>query len=414
MLNHEIAHLGSYASKSIARRVESQAHVISLSIGEPAFGPPPSALQALTEAACSDLPLSSLKRYEESLGSPTLRQAIAGYYGRYTGLAVRPESDVLVTHGGAGALTAAILACSRPGDEILIGDPSYMLYERITVVLGRTPKRVPRRAEDGYRYDVDLVRSMVGPRTAALVLNSPENPTGYVCSADEMRGLARLCTEHDLTLIHDEVYDQFTFHGPHVPALGFEGFANAIQVNSTSKKFGVPGLRIGWLTSTPDRVAVAAKVQDYTSLAVNRFTERCAEVLLSCGDLSEWFAATRRDLEERVKLVVERLSAIPGFAFPAPVQGGMFAFPAVGGFAAALGTPPGSAGDAVSAWLLDVAHVAAVPGGIYGSQGADSVRLVLCGDRGELEQALDRIVAAARAEPALAAAPEAPALAAAR
>jgi aminotransferase len=393
LLNTDVSNLGPYASKSIARRVEAESRIISLSLGEPAFGPPPSAVEEMKRIAHSDAPLIALKRYEESLGSPKLREAIAAYYSEYSGLVVRPDSEILITHGGSGALTAALLACTRPGDEVLIGDPSYMLYERVAIVLGRVPKTIPRFASEGYRYDLDLIRSLITACTSALIVNSPENPTGYVCPDEEMRGLLEVCRAHGITLIHDEVYDQFTFDRPHRPAIGIDGFDDVVQINSTSKKFGVPGLRIGWMVSTADRVGTAAKVQDYTSLAVSRYAERCAEALFASEGLSQWFAATRQELRRRIALGIERLSSIPGVSFPSAVDGGMFLFPSVAGLAAELGErTPASAGDAVSEWLLEIARVAVVPGRVYGSNGAASIRFVLCGPEAELVEALDRIM----------------------
>lgn len=396
MLNSRIKSLGPYSSKAISRGVEGDTNIISLSIGEPEFGPPPAAVARLDEVVRAQQFIRHTKRYEESRGSPSLRASISKYYRQSFDLSVSAESEILVTQGGAGALTAAILATTGPGDEVLIGDPSYMLYERLLTVLGRVPRRIPRPASEGYRYDLERVHSAIAPNTAALIVNSPENPTGYVCSDGEMHGLVSLCQKHGLTLIHDEVYDQFNFDRSHKPAALFGGFANVVQINSMSKKFGVPGLRLGWLLSNAETVAVAAKAQDYTSLAVSSFSEQVAEVLLQCPGVDTWFAETREMLRARLALTVARLSAITGIEFPSTISGGMFAFPTVSGLAERLALPISrSRGDAVAEWLLTKVGVAVVPGGVYGSQGEESVRLVVCGREEDFQQALSRIERAA-------------------
>ena len=392
MLNPRVQALGPYASKSIARRVESDSRVISLSIGEPAFGPPPAVGARLEEIVRAKPFVGELKRYEVARGSSSLRQAISGYSHRFFGLAVDPDRQVLVTHGGAGALTAAILAVSNPGDEVLIGDPSYMLYERLLTVLGRTPRRIPRKSTEGYRYDLDRVASLVVSNTAAIIVNSPENPTGYVSPDDELLGLVAICERNGMTFIHDEVYDQWNFTGRHTPSARLAGFGSVAQVNSMSKKFGVPGLRVGWLASSEAIVGAAAKAQEYTMLAVNSFSERVAEALLECPDVEAWFGETRSMLKERVALVEKTLSPIPGIEFRSPVSGGMFAFPTVSALAQKLHLPGASPpGDVFTEWLLAEAGVAVVPGGVYGREGEGSIRLVVSGREGELREALSRI-----------------------
>jgi len=392
MLNASLVAMGEYASKSIARRVESDPGIVSLSLGEPDFGPPAGFAERLESIIPKSSVLRDLKRYESSRGAATLRESIAAYHKNYFGVVPRSDDEILVTPGGAGALTVAILAATEAGDEVLIGDPSYMLYERLVRVLGRVPRRVIRHASEDYRFDIELLRSLLTARTAALIINSPENPTGYVCSESEMIDLVDFCRSRGVTLIHDEAYDQFTFACTHRPACAFGGLEGVIQINSTSKKFGVPGLRLGWLAASPQTVAVAAKAQDYTSLAVSAVAERIAQALLEHPGLSSWFAEIRTTLYDRVRQATASLSAIPGLEFCSTVRGGMFVFPRVDGLAKYLGLDgPRTAGELVTNFLLDEAKVAVVPGLVYGPSGKDSIRLVLCGPKDALHEGLSRI-----------------------
>ena len=391
-MNAKLQALGPYASKAIARRVEADPTIISLSFGEPAFGPPPSAVPLIHELGTRATLIDRLKRYETSRGAASLRQVIAQYYSHYFDLSIDPDRHLLVAHGGSGALTTVILATTNPGDEVLIGDPSYMLYERLVIVLGRVPRRIHRRAAEGYRYDLDRIRRLITPATSALIVNSPENPTGYVCSDEEIEGLARLCAQNRMTLIHDEVYDQLNFAGTHRPAARLAGFANVVLVNSLSKKFGLPGLRVGWVAADEAVIDIIAKAQDYAMLAMGAIPQRIAEVLLTCPDLDAWFAGVRTSLSARIADAERRLAAIAGIELPFAAAGGMFVFPSVAQLAARLGVTDGSpAGDAVAAWLLADARVAVVPGSVYGAEGNHAIRLVFCGRETDVAEALVRI-----------------------
>lgn len=396
MLNGRIQSLGVYASRAIARDVEENSKVISLSIGEPEFGPPPSVATSLQKLVDPAFLARDLKRYERSFGAPTLRDAVAQYYRRYFDLVINPESQILITHGGVGALTSAILATTNPGDEVLVGDPSYMLYERLVIVLGRVPRLIPRHPSNGYRFASSDVKGAITSKTTAMIVNSPENPTGYVCPEEELRELVENCACHGMTFIHDEVYDQFNFSNQHRPAGALAGFENVVQINSMSKKFGVPGLRLGWLISNPTTVAVAARAQDYTTLSINSFVERLGEALLTCDGQDIWFGEIRNMLQERAKSVTAKLGSIEGVEFSSQILGGMFAFPSVSKLATRLGLQDGSnVAESVTAWLLRKAAVAVVPGSVYGTLGQNSIRIVVCGPEDELREALERIVSIA-------------------
>jgi len=399
MINPAIESLISYTSKSTARAAEQDPEIVNLSIGEPDFGPPPFAVERLAEVLDPRRFVADLKRYEASRGAPELRTAIAQYYARHHGLAIDPDTEILVSHGGVGALTIAMLAGSAEGDEIAIPEPSYMLYERQVRSLGRIPLRVPRDANDGFRYDLARIASAVGPRTRMLVINSPENPTGYVCTDEELRGLVELCRERRMWLVHDEVYDQHTFGRRHRPA---RSYANAddpvLAVNSFSKKFGVPGLRIGWLVAPPRFAAAASKVHDYCYLAVSRTAEAFGALMLGDPASDAWFEEIRRTLDARFDLMVAGLGNVEGVEVTR-LDGGLFVFPRVRKLAARLGLGGDDAGAAVAKWLLDELKIASVPGGVYGDTCRDYVRFVVCVEPERLRTAVERLAVAAKRTP---------------
>ena len=183
------------------------------------------------------------------------------------------------------AIALAILCTSDPGEQILITDPTYMLYAHSIRTLARKAIPLPRTPGTEYLGMLAHLEGAGGPEPSgarALILNSPENPTGYVVDAEEWQALAVFAESRNLWIVHDEVYDSMAFARPHVPARCIDGLADrAILVNSFSKKFGIPGLRIGWLCAKPELISLAAKLHDYLYLGVNVLFEHIAVTILT-------------------------------------------------------------------------------------------------------------------------------------
>jgi aspartate/methionine/tyrosine aminotransferase len=395
-LNAAIETLIPYTSKTIAREVEADPDFLNLSIGEPDYGPPSFAWPAIGAALTEPAVTAALKKYEKSRGAIELRTAIAQYYQRHYELRYDPESEIMVTHGGAGALTVSILATTREGDDILIPDPSYMLYEGLVRILGRRPVRVERDAAEGWRYNLDAFKARISDRTKVLIFNSPENPTGYVCTEEELRALVSFTADHGLWLIHDEVYDQTVYGVKHQPASACVPDAgHVILVNSFSKKFAVPGLRIGWLAGAQRALSAAGKVHDYAFLAVNKTSEMIGQLLISHPEADSWFAKMRTELVSRMDAGQSLLQRVPGVRFVRRPQGGLFLFPNVSEMATYLSDARSvnskSAGDFVSAFLRDRLKIAAVPGSVYGPGCKDHIRIVFCVDPKLIVRACERM-----------------------
>jgi phosphonopyruvate decarboxylase len=233
-------------------------------------------------------------------------------------------------------------------------------------------------------------------RARALIVNSPENPTGYVVDREEWQALSNFAEARNLWIVHDEVYDTMAFARPHQPARCIDGLqGRSILVNSLSKKFGVPGLRIGWLCAKPELISLAAKLHDYLYLGVNILFEHVALTLIG-DDLSiPWLETQTTMLRKRVEALIDSLTPEQGFSWDRRPLGGMFAFPNVTALASMI--PQAylerrrHRGDSVAEFLLEQQKVAVVPGSIYGSQGNDCIRLVLCCGETTLENATNRL-----------------------
>ncbi|WP_296352922.1 pyridoxal phosphate-dependent aminotransferase [Ramlibacter sp.] len=404
-LNTTLQAMDIYASKAISARAKRDPSIVGLSFGEPEFGPPEHLKQAIASEDLSlDAFLDSCKRYEDARGSLALRRAIAAWYRERHGLVVDPDTEIMVTHGGVEAITLAILCTTEPGEAVAVSDPTYMLYERTVRAVAREAVPLARPPGDS-EYAEALAR--LGPaehaaldRCRTLIVNSPENPSGYVASPQDWSALAGLCERHGLWLIHDEVYDSMDFGRRHVPARAVPALADrSIMINSFSKKFGMPGMRIGWMVAKPELISLAAKLHDYMYLGVNIQYERIALRLLSDATQSPaWLDTQRGMLQQRAHEALERLDARAGYAWPRRPLGAMFLFPDVSALATKLPdiwrTKYATAGEAVANWLLEEVKVAVVPGVVYGKQSANHVRMVLCPPAEPYQLAIQRLAEA--------------------
>lgn len=208
-------------------------------------------------------------QYAPGIGAPELRIAIAAHQQRFHGLTVDPDTEVAVTTGATEAIAAALLGLVDPGDEIIVLEPYYDSYVAMIQMAGAVRRPVTLRAPD-FRLPVDELRAAVSPRTTAILLNSPHNPTGTVLRRDELQVVADIAIEHDLVVISDEVYEHLTFDGiPHVPVATLPGMAErTLTISSGGKTFSFTGWKVGWATGPAPLVAAmvgAKQFLTYTS-----------------------------------------------------------------------------------------------------------------------------------------------------
>jgi N-succinyldiaminopimelate aminotransferase len=217
------------------------------------------AQQAIAEGA---------NQYPPGLGIPALRQAVADQRKRRYGSDYDPDSEVLVTVGATEAIAASVLGLVEPGSEVLLVEPFYDSYSPVIAMAGCHRRAVPMRADGpGFAIDVEAMRAAVTPRTRALIVNSPHNPTGMVATDAELRGLAELAVEADLVVIADEVYEHLVFDGRrHLPLADYPGMAErTITISSAAKMFNVTGWKIGWACGPAHLIAGVRAAKQYLS-----------------------------------------------------------------------------------------------------------------------------------------------------
>ena len=390
LLNDELVNLEVYASKEISRRAKSDPTIIGLSFGEPEFGPPEYLLDSIKHNDLSiDSFLDSVKRYETPKGSIELRTAITTWYKNRYGLSIDPEHEIMITHGGVEAIVLAILSVSKKGDGIAISDPSYMLYDRALHTLGRAPIPIARPYET-HEYTCFFEEGRLD-HAKALIVNSPENPSGYMLDESEWEQLYDYALKTGLWVIHDEVYDTMAFDRVHKPYRT----DHSVIVNSCSKKFGMPGLRIGWLIANKEVIDLASKIHDYLYLGVNILSEKIALTALSDSKNDSWFEECTSIIKQRAERTMSALGPEHGFTWSRRPFGAMFLFPRVDELYKRLPSvykqEALSVGNAVANYLLEEKKIAVVPGSVYGKASSNHIRIAICRSDEELDLAIKRL-----------------------
>lgn len=394
-LNPAVSSLGDYASKRASAEAKAAGNVADLSLGEPFFGPPEYCRNEVISDLSWEAVVPAIKSYENGGGLFQLREEISSYYRRRYGIEVNPETEILVTHGGVEAIALALLTLTAPKAQVALTDPTYMLYSRAATALGRTPVAIGRPiAEDEYASAREAGLLSL-EQAEAIIINSPENPTGYVLSSTDWKAIVDAAERSSAWIIHDEVYDTMAFGRNHMPALGIPRLRDrAVVVNSFSKKFGVPGLRIGWLCGPSDVIKAATQVHDYLYLGVNIVAEKIALRMVAHPEADNFLSASAGIINERRIRMISELGEVEGFVWDRPPHGGMFAFPNISGLFASIceAAPVGIVkGDYVARFLRERMNVAVVPGSVYGNSCADHIRFVLCSDATTFDTALERL-----------------------
>jgi len=289
------------AIREIMALAAERAGVIHLEVGEPDATTPLYITQAAFEAA-----RAGWTKYSSNAGLPALRQRIAERCQRRWGGAVAP-GQVVVTTGAIGALYTAIMAVVEAGDEILIPDPGWPNYESIAHLIGAAAVRYPLRAQSGFLPDLQDLAARITPRTKAILLNTPGNPTGAVFPRDTMARLVDLARSQGLYLISDEIYEDIVFGGEHVSAGAFGIGENVLVISGFSKTYAMTGWRLGWLVCPPALAPVATGLQEPLTSCASTIAQKAGEAALDGP--GEAVAAFRETFRRRRDLLVEVFGA---------------------------------------------------------------------------------------------------------
>ncbi len=274
-------------------RLAAATGAVNLGQGFPDFPCPPELKAAAVEALHADL-----NQYAITWGAKPLRDAIAAKTARtHPGWDVDPETEITVTCGATEGMIAAFLAVLDPGDEVIVFEPFYENYGPDAILTGATPRYVTLREPD-WSFDPDELRAAVTPRTRAIVVNSPHNPTGKVFDRVELETIAALCRDHDLVAFTDDIYEHIVYAGPHIPLATLDGMRErTIAVNSTSKTYSVTGWRVGWVIAPPVLTGAIRKTHDFLTVGAAAPLQHASAVALGLPDA--YYAALVAGYRER-------------------------------------------------------------------------------------------------------------------
>jgi len=351
---------------------------INLAQGFPDFPAP----EEIKEAAVSAI-RADVNQYAITWGSKSLRDAIARKYNRVYGMEVDPEREVVVCCGSTEAMIASMLAVVDPGDEVIVFEPFYENYGPDAILSGAVPRYVTLHEPD-WRLDPDELAAAFSERTRAIIINTPNNPTGKVFTRGELSEIAALCRKWGVVAITDEIYEHILYAGQHVPIASLEGMAErTVTINSLSKTYSLTGWRVGWAVARPRLTDAIRKVHDFLTVGAAAPLQEAAVVALQLPE--EYHQRLAADYRKRRDVLLPALEKA-GFVCFKP-DGAYYIMTDISGF--------GFSDDrAFARHLVETIGVAAVPGSSFyhrSEDGAQKLRFTFCKRDETLRAAAERL-----------------------
>ena len=354
--------------------VQSMENVVSLGIGEPGFTTP----WHIREAAIYALEHGKTG-YTSNFGLLKLRQSISRYVADNFHVEYDPNTEILVTVGVSEALDIALRAIVNPGDEILYHEPCYVSYHPSVTLTHGVAKAIRTRPEDNFSLRAEDVAAAVTPRTKALMLNFPTNPTGATMTGEEIEKLARVCIANDLLVLTDEIYSELTFTGTHHSIAAVPGMKErTIFLHGFSKAFAMTGFRIGYACAPPALIEALLRVHQYSMLCASIIAQEAAIEALEHGRAD--MEMMREQYRLRRNFIVKSFNEL-GLKCHLPV-GSFYSFPDI--------RSTGLTSKEFSVKLLEQERVAMVPGTAFGPSGEGHVRASFCSSMADIEKAIER------------------------
>ena len=352
--------------------------IVSLGVGEPDFDTP----WHISRAAVTCLENGGT-HYTSNLGTPALRQAIARYLERRFDAHFAWEREILVTVGVSEAIDLAIRAICSPGDEVLYHEPCFVSYAPTVRLAHATPVAVETRAEDEFRLTVEALERSVTPKTRALLLNFPCNPTGATLSREDMAAILAFAGKHDLMVLADEVYSELNYEAEDPPLASFAGFPEAkdrvVLLNGFSKSWAMTGYRLGYACGPADVIDAMMKIHQYGIMSAPTLSQAAGVEAMDRGDMD--VRRMKREYRRRRDYLYAALNGM-GLKTVMP-KGAFYIFPDV--------RSTGLNDEDFALKLLKEYGVACVPGSAFGPSGAGFVRMSYATSLEKIKQAVERL-----------------------
>ncbi|MDD3421861.1 MAG: aminotransferase class I/II-fold pyridoxal phosphate-dependent enzyme [Methanocellales archaeon] len=349
--------------------------IISLGVGEPDFVTPWSIREACIYAL-----EKGYTSYTSNWGLLELRNEISSCIASDYKVRYNPENQIIVTTGVSEAFDLAIRAIVNPGDEVIIAEPCYVSYKPCVILAGGKPVVVSADLCNDFKAIPEHIGEKITPKTKAIILSYPNNPTGAIMGKKDLEGIADIVKDHDLFVISDEVYDKLTYDGTHTCFSSLDGmYDKTILLNGFSKAYAMTGWRLGYAASNQEVIAAMLKIHQYTMLCAPITAQMAAIEALRNG--REEMLSMVREYDRRRRLIVKGLSDLGLDCFEP--KGAFYAFPSV--------ESTGMTSEVFAEKLLKEQKVAVVPGDVFGDSGEGFIRCAYAVSRRDIKEALERI-----------------------
>ncbi|MBB3869277.1 aminotransferase [Geobacillus sp. NFOSA3] len=376
----------SYLSETVARLkpsgirrffdlASSMEGVISLGVGEPDF---------VTSWNIREACILSLEQgytsYTANAGLLELRQEIAAYLARKFHIEYDPETEILVTVGASQAIDLALRATVNPGDEVIVVEPSFVAYESLVTLAGGVPVPVETNGDDHFKLRADQIERVITDRTKALIICSPNNPTGTVLHKEELEAIAQIAKKHDLLIISDEIYAELTYDDSYISFAAVDGMRErTILISGFSKGFAMTGWRLGFTAAPAEILQAMLKIHQYAMMCAPTMVQYGAIEALRNGEQDVEYM--RKSYRRRRNYFVQSLNEI-GLSCHMP-GGAFYAFPSI--------QSTGLTSEQFAEKLLLEEKVAVVPGNVFGASGEGYIRCSYASSMEQLQEAIKRM-----------------------
>ncbi|MBD3215862.1 MAG: aminotransferase class I/II-fold pyridoxal phosphate-dependent enzyme [Candidatus Lokiarchaeota archaeon] len=348
--------------------------VISLGIGQPDFATPEPIINA-NKAALD----KNITHYAPTRGVPELLQQIERKLRNFNHIETNWNENIIVSNGGSQALSLTFASLFNPGDELIVNSPNFISYFYLGPFYGVEVREIERK--DDFGPDFEQMRAAITDKTKAILINSPNNPTGYAMSRKELEELMQIVLEHDLYLISDEVYENYLYDGMEFfsPASREEMFERTITLNAMSKLYSATGFRLGYAVARAEIIDLMEKYHQYTVAGTNHAAQYgFIEALKMDNTFFDEILATFKERRDTAHNRLEQM----GFEVVKP-KGAFYIMPSVQNF--------NMTGQEFSERVMKDIGVAIVPGHVFGSYSADKLRISYATEIGKLKEAMDRL-----------------------
>ncbi|MCL4518311.1 MAG: pyridoxal phosphate-dependent aminotransferase [Thaumarchaeota archaeon] len=378
--SHRSQTLGLSGIREIFEKAQTIPDVIRLEFGEPDFDTPSNIKEAAIRAIDK-----GYTKYSSSSGIPELRRAVSEKLKKDNNVEYDPSKEVIVTAGATAAINLALLATLDAGDEILVPDPGWATYVHAVNLVGAKPVLYPLNETEDFQFKPRVADRLVGPKTKAILINTPANPMGSILSRKSIQEIAEFSLHHNLYVIADEVYEKFLYQdegsSDHISIASLnEMKERTVTINALSKTYAMTGWRIGYAAANSTIAGAMTRINAAASSCVSTIAQYAAlEALTGSQDsVSRMISA----FAQRRRILVSGLNEFKGFKCSMP-RGAFYAFPNIKG--------TGFSSKDLAMKIIDESHVATVPGSAFGNQGEGYLRIAYANSIENIQQALERM-----------------------